>query len=99
LFVASDRRDWAWIDECVNSFLPTSAEQDRDANYPSQRALAFPRQMTLTFTYGILSWKSVMQVMLHAKGAPGDIDGWNNCRTLPNAISWRLKTGSRGGEG
>ncbi|MCJ9429197.1 M1 family metallopeptidase [Kordiimonas marina] len=37
--VNTDERNWAWMDEGVNSFLQSRAEREWEANYPARRAV------------------------------------------------------------
>ena len=40
MIVNSDERQWTWMDEGLNSFMEYMAEQELDANYPSNRGPA-----------------------------------------------------------
>ncbi|NVJ98461.1 MAG: M1 family metallopeptidase [Alphaproteobacteria bacterium] len=37
--VNTDERNWAWMDEGINSFLQSLAEREWEANYPARRAM------------------------------------------------------------
>ncbi|NVJ69840.1 MAG: M1 family metallopeptidase [Alphaproteobacteria bacterium] len=37
--VNTDERNWAWMDEGINSFLQTMAEREWEANYPARRSV------------------------------------------------------------
>lgn len=39
MIVNSDERNWAWMDEGLNSFLQTQAEREWEANYPTDDGL------------------------------------------------------------
>ncbi len=41
MIVNSDERQWAWMDEGINSFLQFLTEQEWQANYPSRRGHAY----------------------------------------------------------
>ncbi len=40
MIINSDERQWSWMDEGLNTFVQFLAEQEFDANYPSQRGPA-----------------------------------------------------------
>ena len=41
MIVNSDERQWAWMDEGLNTFMQTITEQEFDNNFPSQRGPAY----------------------------------------------------------